>query len=190
MAVYRQAGGHRSILFLMELTHRSLAIKLKMEQRAMYRRRRRSKNLRYRAPRWHNRTKPKGWLAPSLWSRVQHIDTWARRLSAWCPIEAVDLELVRFDTHLMANPDVSGVGYQHGTLHGYEVREYVLEKWGRRCLYCDAENVPLNLDHVVPRSLGGSDRPSNLVPSCIPCNQAERQRSCDRLKPRYVTPRR
>jgi hypothetical protein len=35
----------------------------------------------------------------------------------------------------------------------------------------DAVKVPLNLDHVVPRSNGGSDRASNLVPACIPCNQ-------------------
>jgi hypothetical protein len=63
------------------------------------------------------------------------------------------------------------VEYQQGTLAGYETREYVLEKWGRSCAYCDAGNVPLNLDHVVPRVSGGSNRPSNLVPACVPCNQ-------------------
>lgn len=183
MAVYEQTGGHRQILFLMELSHRSDAIRLKMEKRAAYRRRRRSANLRYRQPRFNNRTRPKGWLTPSLYSRVQHIKTWARRLSAWCPVGGVDLELVRFDTHLMANPAVSGAGYQHGTLYGYEVREYVLEKWGRRCTYCDAENVPLNLDHVVPRARGGSDRSSNLVPACIPCNQAKGATPVEKFAP-------
>ena len=60
---------------------------------------------------------------------------------------------------------------ERGTLAGYEVREYVFAKWGRTCVYCDAENVPLNLDHVHPRARGGSNRVSNLVPACIPCNE-------------------
>ncbi|EQD69906.1 HNH endonuclease, partial [mine drainage metagenome] len=33
--------------------------------------------------------------------------------------------------------------------------------------------VPLNLDHVAPKSLGGSNRASNLTLACIPCNQAK-----------------
>ncbi|MBA2286873.1 MAG: hypothetical protein H0W02_15470 [Ktedonobacteraceae bacterium] len=33
--------------------------------------------------------------------------------------------------------------YQQGELLGYEVRAFLLEKWGRTCAYCDAQNVPL-----------------------------------------------
>ncbi|MBU2739734.1 RNA-guided endonuclease IscB, partial [Acidithiobacillus concretivorus] len=60
---------------------------------------------------------------------------------------------------------------QHGTLFGYEVREYLLEKWGRKCVYCDAEHTPLTIDHIHPKSKGGSDRVSNLTLACGPCNQ-------------------
>ncbi len=94
----------------------------------------------------------------------------------WYPVVAVSVERVHFDTQLMENPSISGVEYQQGTLAGYETREYVLEKWGRSCAYCDAENVPLNLDHVVPRASNGSNRPSNLVPACVPCNQRKGSR--------------
>ena len=80
-------------------------------------------------------------------------------------------ELVRFDTELIETPEISGVEYQQGTLAGDEVREYLFEKWGRTCVYCDAVNVPLNLDPVIPRSKGGSDRASNLVRASIPSNQ-------------------
>jgi hypothetical protein len=72
---------------------------------------------------------------------------------------------------LMENPEISGIEYQQGTLKGYEVREYLFEKWGRKCVYCDAENVPLNIDHVHPKAKGGSNRVSNLVPACVPCNK-------------------
>lgn len=183
MAVSRDENGDRIVLFGLEVQHRSYVIHKKMGQRAAYRRGRRSRNLRYRSPRFLNRTKPKGWLAPSLWSRVQHVNTWATRLSAWCPITAIDLELVRFDTQKLVNPEISGVEYQHGELFGYEVREYLLEKFGRTCVYCDATNVPLNIDHVIPKSRGGTDRITNLVLACVACNQAKGNRPVEEFAP-------
>ena len=86
------------------------------------------------------------------------------------------MELVRFDMQQMENPEVSGVQYQQGTLAGYEVREYLLEKWGRKCAYCDAKDVPLNLDHVHAKASGGSNRVSNLTLACVPCNQKKGSR--------------
>jgi 5-methylcytosine-specific restriction endonuclease McrA len=79
-------------------------------------------------------------------------------------------QLVRFDMQQMDKPEIAGVEYRQGTLAGYEVREYLLEKWGRKCAYCDAQNVPLNIDHVHARARGGSNRISNLVLACVQCN--------------------
>jgi 5-methylcytosine-specific restriction endonuclease McrA len=110
-------------------------------------------------------------LAPSLRSRVEHILTWHRRLAQRCPIRAISLELVRFDTQALVDPEIRGVEYQQGALFGYEVREYLLEKWGRTCTYCGAADVPLQVEHIVPRTRGGSDRVSNLTLACAPCNQ-------------------
>jgi hypothetical protein len=78
----------------------------------------------------------------------------------------------------LENPEVSGVQYRQGTLAGYEVREYLLEKWQRRCAYCDASgvgtaSVPLNIDHIHPRAKGGTNRVSNLTLACVSCNQAK-----------------
>ncbi|WP_363325705.1 RNA-guided endonuclease IscB [Thermogemmatispora sp.] len=70
-------------------------------------------------------------------------------------------------------PEISGVEYQRGQLFGYEVREYLREKWGRRCVYCGAENVPLEIEHIVPKSRGGSNRVSHLTLACRVCNQAK-----------------
>jgi len=56
-------------------------------------------------------------------------------------------------------------------LFGYEVREYLLEKFGRKCVYCGKENVPLQVEHIVPKTRGGTDRVSNLTLACEPCNQ-------------------
>jgi len=90
-----------------------------------------------------------------------------------CPITAFSLELVKFDTQAMQNPEISGVEYQRGTLVGWEVREYLLEKWDRKCAYCGAKDVPFEVEHILPKSRGGTDRVSNLTLACHECNQAK-----------------
>jgi hypothetical protein len=60
--------------------------------------------------------------------------------------------------------------YQQGTLQGYEVREYLLEKWNRMCAYCGHKDIPLQVEHICPRAKNGSDRISNLTLACEPCN--------------------
>jgi 5-methylcytosine-specific restriction endonuclease McrA len=81
--------------------------------------------------------------------------------------------LVRFDLQKLQNPETSGVMYQQGELAGYEVREYLLEKFARRCVYCGATDTRLEVEHLIPRSKGGSNRVSNLAIACHPCNQAK-----------------
>ena len=97
--------------------------------------------------------------------------TWVHRLQRLAPIAALSVELVHFDMQLLEHPDIAGVAYQHGTLAGYELREYLLEKWKRQCAYCDKQDVPLQIDHIVPTSASGSNRVSNLTLACRPCNQ-------------------
>lgn len=157
------------ICFLMELVHRGMAIKKLLKSRAAMRGRRRG-NLRYRSPRFDNRPKPTGWLAPSLKHRVDATYSWVKRLMRLAPISHLAQELVRFDTQKMLNAEISGVEYQQGTLAGYEVREYLLEKFNRTCAYCDATGVPLQMEHVQAKANGGSNRVSNLTLACGPCN--------------------
>jgi len=95
--------------------------------------------------------------------------------------------MVRFDTQKMQNSEVSGVEYQQGVLAGYEVREYLLEKWGRKCAYCGAENVPLEIEHIQPKSKGGSNRVSNLTIACVRCNQKKGNRSIEDFLKRKPT---
>jgi len=170
IAVVRESHQGQHVLVLMELAHRGRQISKSLEQRRAFRRRRRSQ-LRYRAPRFNNRTKPKGWIAPSLQHRVDTTASLVKRLRALVPVKAISQELVRFDMQKMQNPEISGTEYQQGTLLGYEVREYLLEKWGRECAYCADKGVPLEVEHVEPKSKGGSNRVSNLTLACNPCNQ-------------------
>lgn len=123
------------VVWAAELQHRGEEIKQGLLERSALRRARRSRKTRYRKPRFLNRRRAEGWLPPSLQSRVEHILTWTGRLRHSAPVSAVSVELARFDTQELQHPEISGVEYQHGELFGYEVWEYLLEKWGRRCAY-------------------------------------------------------
>lgn len=165
------------VVFAAEIEHRGQAVKDSLASRRAIRRSRRNRNTRYRKPRFLNRTRPKGWLPPSLESRISNIEVWVKRLMHLSPIQTISQELVRFDTQLMENPEVSGIMYQQGTLQGYEIREYLLEKWNRECAYCDKKDVPLEIEHIKPKSKGGSDRISNLTLACRPCNEKKNSKS-------------
>jgi len=171
IALVREVGKIQYVLYLAELEHRGAAIRKHMIRRAMFRRRRRTANLRYRAPRFNNRTRPKGWLPPSLKSRVDNVMAWVTRFRRWCPVSAISVERVRFDMQVMENPEISGVEYQQGALQGYEVREYLLEKWGRECAYCGDDGVPLQVEHILAKACGGTNRISNLTLACRDCNE-------------------
>ena len=165
------AGAVVAVIMLSELSHRGPQIKKGLERRRNCRRRRRSKNLRYRKPRFFNRgNKGPGWLAPSIRHRVDQAINFAAGIIRPAPATSLAMELVKFDTRALQNPEINGVEYRQGALAGYELREHLLEKWGRKCAYRGAENVPLQVEHVVPRAKGGSDRVSNLTLACRPRN--------------------
>lgn len=164
-------NNRNEVIWGMELQHRGAAIKDALETRKGVRRGRRARHTRYRQARFLNRKRPNGWLAPSLMHRVLTIKTWVKRLIKIAPITEIRQELVRFDLQQLENPEISGVEYQQGELLGYEVREYLLNKWNRKCTYCEIKDVPLQVEHIQPKASGGSNRISNLCLACEKCNQ-------------------
>ena len=102
-----------------------------------------SRKVRYRKARFKNRRRAAlffapegaknraGWLPPSLISRILNVYNWGKKLKNLSPITCIEVETARFDTQKLMNPEISGIKYQQGTLQGYEVREYLLEKWKR-----------------------------------------------------------
>ena len=171
IALVRDTENGIAVLNLFELLHRGRQISEAITARRQMRRRRRG-DLRYRAPRFLNRgNKVKGWLAPSLMHHVHTTMAWTNKIRRFTPVSAISCELVRFDMQQMQNPEIASVEYQQGELAGYEVREYLLEKWGRKCAYCDKQHVPLQIEHIQAKANGGSNRVSNLTLACNACNQ-------------------
>lgn len=147
-------------------------ISYRISDRHMYRQNRRSRKTRYRKPRFNNRkNKKKGWLPPSLEQKVAVQLNEIDHLHRHFPIETIIVEVAEFDIQKIKNPDISGKDYQQGTLQGYNIRNYLLEKYGRKCFYCDKEVSNFEVEHMIPKAKGGSNRIDNLTLSCHSCNQ-------------------
>jgi 5-methylcytosine-specific restriction endonuclease McrA len=193
MALMADFKRGKQVIWAAELSHRGQRIADALLKRRQLRSNRRNRKTRYRPWRpllgnryndvrrsgkihWRHRVN-EGLLSPSIRSRIENIQTWVNRLCRFAPIASLSQELVRFDTHLMQNGNLQGVEYQQGELFGYEVREYLLEKWGRHCAYCGVKHVPLEVEHIVPRTRGGSNRINNLTLACNDCNQDKGNRT-------------
>ncbi|HDL15417.1 MAG TPA: hypothetical protein ENH28_04605, partial [Euryarchaeota archaeon] len=132
-----------------ELTLRKRISKL-LEQKKHYRRARRNK-LWYRKPKCNNRSKPKGWFAPSIRHKFETHLRLIEKLKKILPVTKITVEVASFDQQKMQNPEIKGVEYHQGELQGYEVREYLLEKWKHKCAYCGKSNTPLEIEHIIPK---------------------------------------
>ncbi len=117
----------REEVFASEVTLRNDIVDLLSTRRSI--RRTRRNHLRYRKPRFLNRTssKNKGWLAPSIEHKINsHLKVIAD-IHKILPIDKVIIETASFDIQKIKNPDISGTEYQQGEQLGFwNVREYVL----------------------------------------------------------------
>ena len=164
-----------AVSFAAHIEHRT-NIKSNLDSRRAIRRSRRSRKTRYRQARFLNRTRPKGWLPPSLLSKANNILNWVTRFTRFAPISKIAIETAKFDMRKLENPDTKGVEYQQGRMFGYaDKKAYLLEREQGCCIYCGihASKAKMEIEHVVPRSRGGTDSLNNLVLACHECNQAK-----------------
>ena len=159
-----------SVIMLAELEHIGHLIKKDLNSRRIVRKSRRQRKTRYRPARFLNRTKPKGWLAPSVRSRADNVINFIKKYKKLINIDKVMIENVSFDTAQMTEgTNLVGTGYQQGNLYQKELRSFIFSRSNGKCVYCGAEAT--EIDHVIPRSNGGTNSVYNLVASCKSCNQ-------------------
>lgn len=146
-------------------------VKLNSERRT-YRRNRRNRKTWYRQPRFDNRKKPIGWLAPSIHHKLDSHMKLIGKVKEILPVSRIIIEVAAFDIQKIKNPEIEGTGYQNGEQTGFwNVREYVLYRDGHRCQAagcCHKDHI-LNVHHIESRQTGG-DRPENLITLCETCH--------------------
>jgi N6-L-threonylcarbamoyladenine synthase len=137
-------------------------------------RRAKRNRLRYRKPRFLNRTKgkKKGWLAPSILNKIDTHLKVIGMIHKILPITNIIVEVASFDIQKIKNPDISGKEYQQGEqLDFWNVREYILCRDGHKCHgRTGCKNKILNVHHIETRKTGGNSS-SNLITLCEECHK-------------------
>ena len=161
------------VLYESEVVLRNDIVELLSGRRAL-RNSRRSRKTRYRKPRFDNRKKPDGWLAPSIRQKIETHVTVVGNVMKILPVTKIIVETASFDIQKIKNPEIEGVGYQHGEqLDFWNVREYVLFRDGHTCQCCKGKSKDniLNVHHIESRKTGGN-APNNLITLCETCHKA------------------
>ncbi len=149
-------------------------IKSNLDTRRQYRRSRRNRKTRYRQARFDNRTRPDGWLPPSIQTRINHTFNWIDEFTSLLPNPRLIIEVGKFDVQKMQNPSIEGTKYQKGNTYGYyDVRYYVFARDNYTCQVCKGKNKILQTHHIIYKSKGGSDRADNLITVCTDCHTHE-----------------
>ena len=161
------------VLYESEVVLRNDIVELLSGRRAL-RNSRRSRKTRYRKPRFDNRKKPDGWLAPSIRQKIETHVTVVGNVMKILPVTKIIVETASFDIQKIKNPEIEGEGYQHGEqLDFWNVREYVLFRDGHTCQCCKGKSKDniLNVHHIESRKTGGN-APNNLITLCETCHKA------------------
>ena len=155
-----------------ECTLRSDITELISTRREM-RHTRRNRKTRYRKPRFDNRRRSEGWLAPSIEQKIGCHIKLVERICKILPISEIVIETASFDIQKIKNPSVNGKEYQQGDQLGFwNVREYVLFRDGHECQCCHGKSKDkiLNVHHIESRKTGGNS-PGNLITLCETCHE-------------------
>ncbi|MBA7625043.1 hypothetical protein ES703_32464 [subsurface metagenome] len=166
------AVSRKQELFSAEVNLRGDIVKLNSERR-QYRRSRRSRKTWYRKPRFLNRKKDKGWLAPSIQHKLDSSLKLTGKVKEILPIAKINVEVAAFDIQKIKNPEIEGEGYQNGVQKNFwNTREYVIFRDNHICQGCKGESKDpvLEVHHLESRQTGG-DRPDNLITLCNTCHK-------------------
>ena len=158
------------VVMLAEIEHRGHIIKRNLNSKRAIRHFRRQRKTRYREARFQNRTRPEGWLAPSIKSRADNVINFIKKYKKLINVNKVMIENVSFDTAQMSSDTkLWGSDYQQGPLYDTNLRDFIFSKTKGRCSYCGEKAE--EIDHIISRSNGGTNSTYNLTPACRSCNE-------------------
>ena len=145
-----------------------------MQTRLILRRSRRNHKLRHRKARFLNRKRANGWLPPTVQSKLDATFMWIDKFSKLLPNPILHIEVVKFDTQKMMNPNIVNEDYRNGQCAGYyDVRYFVFARDNYTCQVCKKKNKILHTHHIIYKSKGGTNRADNLITVCSECHSSE-----------------
>lgn len=159
-------------IFKATIEHRKDVSKL-MEQRRGYRRYKRN-HKRYRQAKFDNRasSRREGRITPSILQKRQTIIRFVNKISKWIDIASIHLEDVAIDIRaLIDDKKLYNWQYQKSNRLDENMRKAVIIRDKYECMECRKSNCMLEVHHIVPRRLRGSNTLDNLITLCSKCHQ-------------------
>lgn len=148
-------------------------VKHLMDVRRGYRRYHRY-HKRYRPARFNNRSssKKEGKIAPSILQKRQATIRAVAQLNKWINITDYWLEDVAIDIRALTDGfKPYKWQYQKSNRLDENIRKAVILRDGCQCVECGRTNCKLEVHHIKPRRLNGSNALSNLITLCERCHQ-------------------
>jgi hypothetical protein len=147
----------------------------RLTERKMYRKGRKARHHWYREPKFSNRTKPEGWLPPSIQRRYDTHLSLIKKYQAILPITEITIETANFDIAKIENPEISNEQYQQGDLYGYQnERSYLMAREHGLCQLCHkpfGKGDSAHIHHCKQRSESGSNSVKNKAPLHEKCHK-------------------
>lgn len=129
---------------------------------------------RYRQAGFNNRSssKRKGRIAPSILQKRQATIRVINQLNKWINITNYWLEDVCIDIRALTDGHkVYNWQYQKSNRLDENIRKAVILRDKCKCMECGKSNCKLEVHHIKPRRLNGSNTLSNLITLCEKCHQ-------------------
>lgn len=129
---------------------------------------------RYRQARFNNRSssKRKGRIAPSILQKRQAIVRVILNLNKWINITNYWLEDVAIDIRALTDGYKSySWQYQKSNRLDENIRKAVIIRDGHKCMECGKTNCKLEVHHIKPKRLKGSNTLGNTITLCEKCHQ-------------------
>ena len=172
IALVQKCQTKNKVLFKGTIEQRN-DVKHLMEVRRGYRRYHRY-HKRYRQARFNNRSssKRKGRIAPSILQKRQATLRVINQLNKWINITDYWLEDVSIDIRALTDGYKSyGWQYQKSNRLDENIRKAVILRDGCKCMECGKSNCKLEVHHIKPKRINGSNTLSNLITLCETCHQ-------------------
>ena len=117
----------------------------------------------------NNRKRPKGWLTPTARQCIQTHISMVRRICRILPVSHWTMEYNRFAFMLLEDGSVRGRDFQNGKLKNHDnANDYISAVQKGKCKCC---GKPIeHFHHIVPKNMGGSDSPDNIIGLCLKCH--------------------
>lgn len=171
IGVVQKCKTHSKPIFKGTIEHRK-DVKQLLDTRRVYRRHRRS-NKRYRRVRFNNRSTSirMGRVAPSILQKKQSVLRVINRLNKYINITSYHLEDVKIDIRvLMEGRKLYKWQYQKSNRLDENLRKAVIIRDDYKCMECGKSDCILEVHHIIPRRLKGSNTLSNLITLCSSCH--------------------